>query len=94
MTKLKMIRPYKVDDVSDHVFQEVCDLVDKMAKEFEKCLENEEPNIILSAFNGFHAGIIVALITENGLKDAVKTEAIGLMKNIQHMSGQKIFYEE
>lgn len=91
MTKMKIIRLYKAENVPDHIFQEVCDLVDKMSKTLSVCCENHEQNIILSAFNRFHAEMIVALVSEKGLEEAAKTEAIGLMKNVEHISGKEFF---
>jgi hypothetical protein len=90
MAKLKLIRLYKVDDVPDHIVQEVCDVVNKLGKHLSKACEGHEQNIILSAFARFHAGMICSLVSENDLENAAKTEAIGLIKNIEHMSGKTI----
>ncbi len=91
MTKLKMIRLYNAETVPEHIFEEICELVEKMGIAFEKSCEGHSSNIILSAFNRFHAGLICALVTENGLEEATKTEMIGLGKNVEHMSGKKFF---
>ena len=94
MPKLRIVRLYKTDEVPDHLFQEVLDLVNKIGESLNECLKDEDPSIVLSAFNRFHACMIVSLITEKGLKDAAETEAIGLMKNVEHISGQKIWEEK
>lgn len=91
MAKLKLIRLYQADKVPDHLFQEVCELVDKMGKVLSPVLDGRDANIILSAFNRFHAGMIVSLITKEGMKEAAQTEAIGLLKNIDHMNGTNHF---
>jgi hypothetical protein len=89
MTKLKMIRLYKADDVPDEIFQKICDLVDEMGKVLQPVMEGQSFNMILSAFARFHAAMICTMVSESHLEDAAKTEAIGLIKNVQHMCGQK-----
>ena len=91
MSKLTLVRLYRAEDVPDHVMQEVCDLVDKMGAALSPALVGHDYNIILSAFNRFHAGMICALVAENGLEEAAKTEAIGLVKNVEHISGITVF---
>jgi len=89
MAKLKMIRLYNADDVPDEIYQKICDLVDQMAKALQPVMEGQSYNMILSAFARFHAAMICTMVSESHLEDAAKTEAIGLIKNIQHMCGQK-----
>lgn len=90
MTKLALIRLYRTEDVPDHILEEIDIVIKKMTLSFKDACEGHDVNIVLSALNRVHAAIIVATVTENGLVEAAKTEAIGLMKNIEHMSGQKI----
>lgn len=92
--KLDIIRLYRDEDVPDHILQEVCDLVEKMGRALSPVINDVSPNLIISAFNRFHAGVIVALVTEKGLADATRTEAIGLIKNVEHISGIEIFGSE
>ena len=90
MVRIKNIRLYQSDNVPDHVFEEVCVLVNKLAHAFSEIAKDHDPNIILSALNRFHAATIITLITEEGLAEAARTEVVGLLKNIEHMSGQNI----
>lgn len=85
-----MIRLYAAEKVPDHIMQEVEDLINKLGIKLGEACAGHDHNIILSAFNRFHAGMICAMVTEEGLIEAAKTEAIGLLKNIQNMSGQEI----
>lgn len=93
MTKLSLVRLYRTEDVPDHILQEVIELVNKMGSALGPILKDQHSNIILSAFNRFHAGMIVTLVSENGLKDAAQTEAIGIIKNVEHISGLELFKE-
>jgi hypothetical protein len=90
MTRLSLIRLYRTEDVPDHILQEVNDLIKKMVAALEKATEGHDTNIVLSAFNRLHAMAITEAITEKGLSEAARTEAIGLIKNIEHLSGKKI----
>jgi hypothetical protein len=94
MTKFKIVRLYKTDDVPDHIVEEVNQLVEKLGRAFEAPCRDHDQSIILSAFNRFHAALICSMVTEAGLAEAVKTEMVGLGKNAEHMSGQKIFRED
>lgn len=91
MSKLDLVRLYRTEDVPDHVLQEVEDLITKIGEALAPAVKGHSPNIIISAFNRFHAAMIVALISEEGLEAAAQTEAIGLMKNIEHISGKEIW---
>lgn len=94
MSKLKMIRLYKTEDVPDHIVEEVNCLVNKLCNICPTCFEGHDINIVLSAMNRFHAAMVVHAVTERGLIEAAKTEAIGLIKNIEHISGQTMMKEE
>lgn len=87
--KLQIVRLYKADDVPDHIVQEVADLTQDLLDAFKECKKKySNPAILLSAFNRIHAMMIMDMITEEGLQDAVCTEMIGLMKNVEHLSGR------
>lgn len=90
MARLSMIRLYRDEDVPDFIVQEVRDLVEKMSKKLVDVFNGHDPNIVLSALNRFHSATIITLITEAGLEEAAKTEALGLLKNIEHMAGISI----
>lgn len=94
MTKLRLIRLYNAGDVPDHVLQEVMDLTTQIAHDISESLIGHDGGVILSAFNRFHASMICAMVSESGLKEAARTEAIGLIKNVEHMSGQSVLEDK
>lgn len=94
MVKLKSIRLYDADRVPENIIEEIEELIRKMDISLRNANEGHSSNIILSAFNRFHASIICELISENDLINAAKTEAIGLIKNVESISGIKIWQGE
>ncbi len=94
MTKIRMVRLYKTKDVPDHILEEVEALVKRLAKGLGDICADSSPNIILSAMNRFHALMICGIVADSSLKEGAQTEAIGLVKNIEHISGQKIFEDD
>lgn len=92
MAKLKNIRLYNADKVPDHLFQEVVDFTEELNLAFKTLLTNSDVgnHIILSALTRFHAAVLVAMVTDEGIISAARTEAIGLIKNIEHLSGQTV----
>lgn len=94
MKKLRLIRLYRDDHVPDHILHEVTDLMDKMAKSIAPILNDKDTGVCLSAINRLHAALIVHFLTKDGLAEGAKTEAIGLIRNVEHISGQKVFLDE
>lgn len=94
MIKLSMVRLYRTEDVPDHVIEEVNVMIGKLSKVLTETFMGHDSNIVLSALNRIHAGIICSMLTENGLIAGAKTEAIGLIKNIEHISGIKVMQSE
>jgi hypothetical protein len=94
MSKVSMVRLYNAEDVPDAIVHEVQLLVDKIGKCLLENIANHNPNIILSAFNRYHAKMIIALVEDGSLEDATATEALALVKNVEHLSGKKILPEE
>lgn len=93
MTKFKMVRLYKEKDIPHHLLEEIVVLTENLVKAMKPILINYDDSIVLSAFNRLHAALICSLVTEEGLKESAQNEAIALMKNIEHISGQKFFEE-
>jgi len=91
MTKLKLLRLYRTEDVPDHLLQEISDLCAKMVTAIGKVSKGHDSNMILSAYNRVHAAIICEIVAESSIKDAAQTEAIALVRNIEHLSGQDVF---
>lgn len=94
MKKLRLVRLYRDEHVPDHILHEVLDLMEKMAKSIAPLMNDKDTGICLSALNRLHAALIVHFITKEGLRDATTTEAIGLIKNVEHISGQKVLLDE
>lgn len=94
MSKFQLFRLYKADKVPDAVIQEIDNLFMEMDAHLIEYQKRYGPNIILSTFNLFHAAMVCEMVTENGLKSAAETEALGLIKNIEYMSGQSILKKE
>lgn len=94
MTKFNLVRLHKVENVPDHVVEEIDRLVKKLGDAFDDSCKGHDSSIIMSAFSLFHAALIYAMITEEGLAEAVKAEMRGLGKNVEYLSGKKIFQEE
>ena len=88
--KLKMIRLYKTEDVPDHILEEITSLMNAMLDKIGEATVGHDINVIVSAFNRVHAALIVSSMTEDGLLKATRTEMIGLMKNVEHISGQSL----
>ncbi len=93
MEKIPTISIHNAKDIPDHLLQEVQDVAAEMGKSFEKLFQSHDLNIILSAFSFVHAALVVSIVDEQCLEEAASTGAIGLIKNIEHMSGQKILTE-
>lgn len=90
MTKIPLIKMYKDDEVPDHLLQEVQDLVTEMIKVLHKPCNGKDANVLLSAFNRMHAILIIDLVTERSLSEAAGAFAVGLIKNVESLSGKKI----
>ena len=93
MVKLKHLKAHKRNSSPDHIVQEVDDLITNMANALSPVLLDVEPNVILSAFNRLHAGMIVVLISEKEeeLINAVKCELAGLIGNVEDIANIEIF---
>ena len=71
--KLKSIELYKIDEVPDHILQEVHVLSKKMTVAITDLVDESEPNIVLAAVSFFHAVITNHLVIDDD--DAIKTAA-------------------
>ena len=91
--KFKILRLYRDQDIPDHSLQEVQDVTERLGFCVQELSKKHDLNIILSALNRFHAAFIVFAVTKEGLEDAAQTEAVGLLKNIDHLAGTNYFGE-
>ncbi len=85
MVKLKNLSGKSVEDCPDHLIQEIQDLSIEIGKAIMPVICDKHANIVLSALNFVHCGIIKKLVTDDReqLENAVKNESIGLWKNMQ-----------
>lgn len=85
MVKLKNLSGKSVCNVQDHIMQEIQDLSVEISKAILPVISDKCPNIVLSALNFVHTGIIKKLVSDDReqLENAVKNEANGLWKNMQ-----------
>lgn len=92
MAKLKYIAAHKVENVPDHILEEMQILARKMGDVLRPLVETSEPNIALGALNWVHAGIIKRLVSDDPeeIDKAAKITAISLMKNIEMLKNMKI----
>jgi hypothetical protein len=93
--KLKMVNLHNTNNVPDHIIEETEKTCQKMIKNLGPILNSTNPNIFLSAMNWIHASLILTLVTEEPeeIKKAAKNCSIGLIKNIEKITGINIFDE-
>jgi hypothetical protein len=96
MVKLKHLKAYDRNTIPEHIVQEVDDLIEKLAVAVAPFVVSIDSNIILSAFNRLHAGIIVTLISEKHeeIRNATLQEVKGLIGNVEDITGVKILKDE
>ncbi len=85
--KLKRTEVYKVEDVPDHIIQEVIALAMKMGKDvYDKHLHTAPPNIVLGALNWVIASVTNELVEENdaAMEKAARQQSKAIYGNIMH----------
>jgi len=82
--KMKNLKAYKIEDVPDHVIEEVNSLSEKLYKALIPYIKTAHPNVALAAFNFIHAAMIKHLISddEEEIQKAVSAECKALIKNV------------
>ena len=85
MAKLKYIAAHKVENVPDHILEEMQILAMKIGEALGPLIEESEPNIALGALNWVHASLIKRLVSDDPeeIDKAAKITAVSLMKNIK-----------
>lgn len=86
-----MFRMYNINDVPEHIIEEINEVIQNLAVAFGDIIHGKDFNIAMSALNLFHASSIVHFCEKDHLKQCVETEAIALIKNVEHISQEKIF---
>jgi len=84
--KLKSIEIHKVENLPDHIVQEVHDLSNKLGEAvYDLCIQNPS-NIVLGALNWTHAAMTNHLVveTDEAIELAARQQAAALYNNIMH----------
>lgn len=94
--RLKNLKSYDLNDVPDHVIEELKNLTDELATLILPYFQNHDPNLILSALSRLNAISIIMLVSKDPdeLKSAARTYAIGLIKNIEQIADIKILNDK
>lgn len=85
MAKLKYIAAHKVENVPDHILQEMQVLAMKMGEVLHSWIDESEPNIALGALNWVHARVLKRLVSNDPeeIDKAARLTAVSLIKNIE-----------
>lgn len=85
MVKLKMLSMHNVENVPDHLLQEMQEFAVKLSMEMIPIIDSVHPNIALAGLNWAQAGMLKHLITNNPdeLRKAAKMSCIMLLKNME-----------
>lgn len=91
--KLKNVQAYPIKDVPDHLTYECQELGKKIIAKLIPDLSSHDPNIVLGAIGFFYAAMIKELISDDPeqLKKAVQLYALGLIRNVEAISGVKLY---
>lgn len=83
--KLKMLSMHKIDNLPDHVLQEMQDFATKLTLINKPHIENVSPNIALAGLNWMTAVMVKYLVTENPdeLRKAAKMSALMIINNME-----------
>lgn len=87
MAKIKPLSMHKIEDVPDHLLQEIIDYSEKLVSHMAPLIDSTHPNIALNAIQWANAVFIKHLITNNPeeLRKAAKWAAVELLKNVEKL---------
>jgi len=90
MVKLKMLSMHKIENVPDHVIQEMQDFALKLIVEMAKHIDTVQPNIALAALNWAQSVMLKHLVTNNPeeLRKAAKFSCAMLLNNMETLIEQ------
>lgn len=83
--KLKTLSMHKIENVPDHVLQEMQDFAIKLTVAVKPYIDSVSPNIALAGLNWMVPVIIKLLVTENPdeLRKAIKISCSMLLNNME-----------
>lgn len=89
MVRLKNLEMHKIDNIPDHVLQEIVELAQLLMTEWAEMVKDTPCNIALGAFTFAHAAFLAHIIEEKELHKAAQMGAISLIKNVEMIMRQK-----
>lgn len=83
--KMRHLSGHKVDDIPDHLLEEVNALSKTLSELLMPIIDGNHPNIVLASFNFMHAALIKHIIVddEDELMKATLAECKALASNIK-----------
>lgn len=93
--KTSNISIFNDGDVPDHMIEEVTAVVRKLIDEVSELIAKHSPNVVLSAFNRFHAALILELVVDDPkqIEKALISCSNGLIENVRGMCKYDLFEE-
>lgn len=90
MTKLKLLSMHKLDDVPDHIIEEMKHFSVNLSLAMIPCIDSVSPNIALSGISWTHCAMIKRLVTEDPeeLRKAVRFSCKMLLENMEILIDQ------
>lgn len=87
MTKLKLLSRHKVENVPDHILEEITNSSASLVMRMIPTIDNMPPNIALNAIQWASAVFIKHLVTNNPeeLRKAATWAAVELVKNVEKL---------
>lgn len=84
--KLKSIEIHKINDVPDHILEEVHNCAHQMGEAIYEIIIKYPPNIVLGALNWVHSATTNHLVVEDrkAIEIAAKQQSKALYNNIMH----------
>lgn len=90
MVRLKLLTMHKIDDVPDHILEEMQQFAVKLTLANKPLIENTSPNIALAGLNWMTCVMIKHLVAENPgeLRKAAKMSCQMLLNNMEILIDQ------
>lgn len=78
MTKLKLFKTYREEEVPDHVLEEIHQMVNEIVPLILSRYKDKSPNLILNAISNIHAALICAFVKDDD--EQIKNAALHSVK--------------
>lgn len=89
MVKLKDVQMHKLENIPEHILQEMIDMAGVLLTEWQEISTDAHSNICHGAFNFAHAVMLVETLDEAFLHKGAKMSALSLVKNVEMLMNQK-----